>query len=91
MFVLCSIIRLIIRLFWSPSKDRITKGEITNQMVAFSEAGLHFVSIHISLSGKIKKFYFHPGNLSMAVYTYEKPPKKVSGFVGHPVTRAINY
>ena len=46
--------------------------------------------ILIRLSGKIKKFDFHPGNLSMAVYTYEKPPKKVSGFVGHPVTQAIN-
>ena len=45
----------------------------------------------ISLSGKIKKFDFHPGNLSMAVYTYEKPPKKVSGFIGHPVTQAINF
>ena len=47
--------------------------------------------MHSSLSGKIKKFDFHPGNLSMAGYTYEKPPKKVSGFVGHPVTRANNF
>ena len=48
-------------------------------------------NILIRVSGKTKKFDFHPGNLSMAVYTYEKPPKKVSGFVGHPVTRAINF
>ena len=46
---------------------------------------------YTSLSGKIEKFDFHPGNLSMAGYTYEKPPKKVSGFVGHPVTRATNF
>ena len=32
--------------------------------------------VRISLSRKIKKFDFHPGNLSMAVNTYEKPPKK---------------
>ena len=33
---------------------------------------------------------FHLGNFSMTVSIYEKPPKKISGFLGHPVTRAIN-
>jgi len=27
----------------------------------------------------------------MAVYMYEEQPKKISGFLGHPVTRAINF
>ena len=44
-----------------------------------------------SLSGKIKKFDFHPGNLSMSVYTCEKPPTKKSGLLGHPLTRAIKF
>ena len=44
-----------------------------------------------SLSQKIKKSDFYPGNLSIAVYIYEKPPKKISGFLGHPVSRAINF
>ena len=39
----------------------------------------------------MKNFEFHPGNLSMAVYMYEEQPKKISGFLEHPVTRAINF
>ena len=66
---------------WVASKDLYTWGLQTARNL----------SVDISLSGKIKKFHFHPGNLSMAVYTYVKPPKKVSGFVGPPVTRAINF
>ena len=40
---------------------------------------------------QIKKFDFYPGNLSIAVYIYEKPPNKISGFLGLPVSRAINF
>ena len=47
--------------------------------------------IFISLTWKINFFEFHPGNLSMAVYMYEEQPKKISGFLEHPVTRAINF
>ena len=51
----------------------------------------HRIRLNFSLTWKIKIFEFHPGNLSMAVYMYEEQPKKISGFLEHPVTRAINF
>ena len=41
---------------------------------AFLES--HLRDLIISLSQKIKKFDFHPGNFSIAVYKYEKLPTK---------------
>ena len=49
------------------------------------------LQLDTSLSLNINFFEFHPGNLSMAVYMYEEQPKKFSGFLEHPVTRAINF